>query len=496
MSSQKRGGLSKREYKAKQAKKVTAPVRNTRPAIGSYDPTLAEEMRNPAAGSYDPSLADEMNPKGATQNPGLKGQAYKVNDSGPLAPGEARSSAIAKNKSGSSSNKKKSPSAQGVEFSQSQPSNNGVPGWFPSWLGAAGLGNSKGGRSYSGGDVAGSFASADHPINYSPDQRQANKSALAFLFGGTPTAFAGDDPLAREGFNRMPGTTDGLDPGLTQEQAPTAVDENADVWGPPQGPAQRPPVAGYGGGGSSVGMALGQSGAAAKPVTTDAEKYFRQLKEQSEDAFQQMLDSLSPTYKGYKDEFETELQKALMEERNALLGRQMAYGTADSEQRDQAEARISGEFADKRSSFLRRLVDQEASQRAQLGYDFASDQQDMGMKQWQMMQQQAQQQFENDLALLKQRKSGSGSGYSQEDINNWLDEQAQMSVDYDGNAPFARESIARRASKMFGGTPQNYINFFPDQWESGYTARPKITYRTDPMTGETVAYDSRGNPVQ
>lgn len=505
--------LSSRELAAKKAGgslnyktgRVTVPAKSTpkrassaAPAQPSYSTPEGAIGQN-ADGSYIMADGSTKRPMSSATNP----QAMNYQ---PQASFDTKNFSSAKSSSSSSSSK--SPSAKGVEFTQ----------------------NAANGRNTLG-QVFGAVTDVAKQVKNTPVfqagatgiLKTADKGmrALRPMLGiNIAQASAGDgidysktlglDNYFQEGAPQIDSMVDQqeplasfLDPTKLSSQmsdirqappAPQAVDENADVWNPaPQGGSQR----GLGSGGTAGGsMSQSQSmGGVRQPETGNSDKYFDKIRSQSEEAFQELMDSLSPTYQGYKDEYETELQKALMEEQNALLGRQMAYGTADSEQRDQAQAKIAGEFADKRSSFLRRLSEQEGGQRAQLGYDFAQDQQDMGMKQWQMMQQQAQQQFENDMMMLKQRSSGAKSGYSQEDINNWLDEQGQTAVDY-GMTGGAREGIARRASKMFGGTPNNYINFFPNQWESGYTARPKITYKTDPFTGQSVAYDAYGNPIQ
>jgi len=204
-------------------------------------------------------------------------------------------------------------------------------------------------------------------------------------------------------------------------------------------------------------------------------------KKQQEEAFADMLEQIDPTYDGYQQDFEQSLSEAQNQERSQLLGRQMAYGTADSEQRDQAEARLTNEFAGKRSTFMQRLAERENGSRAQLGLQRANSLSAMDMKQaetaldsYKYQKSLEQQEFENELNTYKARSSSSNSGNARQNkISAWMD-RAKQDAANSRDTSFKREGIARRAAQMFGGSPADYTMYLQDGWEADYSLSPRF----------------------
>lgn len=235
------------------------------------------------------------------------------------------------------------------------------------------------------------------------------------------------------------------------------------------------------------------------------EKYLKSARDAQEQAFKEMLNQIDPTYEGYQTDYEQALNDSMEQERQALLSRQMSYGTADSEQREQAEGRLTSDFAKQRATFMRQLAEKEASQRADIGGQRANALSSIDMQSanamldaYKYQQAQQQQEFENQLKMMGMRSSGSSaSNANQMKQNQWFDDQAQDWVNQ-GNAPFGREAIQRRGASMWGGEPDDYASYFPDNWENSYNQEVQIKWVKDPddPMGGMMAVDQFGNRVQ
>jgi len=236
----------------------------------------------------------------------------------------------------------------------------------------------------------------------------------------------------------------------------------------------------------------------------DYQKKIDEIMSMQEDAFNKMLDELGPTYEGYKTDFENEANAAMDKETQAMIARQMSYGTADSEQRDQAQERINSDFENKKADFVRKLINDENANRADLEGKKAGALSSIGMQSannmldaYKYQQDLRQQEFENWLAERKLNASSNEYGSKQNSkILSWLDDEAQKWVEA-GGAPNGRESIASRASQLFGGTMNDYLGYFPDNWEYSYSVKPQIHYVPDPLgLNPPQQFDQFGNRLR
>lgn len=248
-------------------------------------------------------------------------------------------------------------------------------------------------------------------------------------------------------------------------------------------------------------------------------KYIENSKSQQEKAFQDMLASLNPQYQQTEADYSAQLDKQMQEEIQGLVARQAAYGTADSEQRDQAQGRIYSDYAGRKQQYGRQLAsdkmtamnDIKLKMAQQLG---AIDQNmaDAYLKQMEYGDRQYQQNFENQLALKKLGLDSSSATQNdrlkmaaqvQDAASRWV-AGGQHAYERSGG----RENIAQQLAAMFGGNGTNYQNFVNTMlrpgWEQNYYQAPRSnseqvtdpltgkTYWVNPLTGEYSEFDPRG----
>jgi len=323
-------------------------------------------------------------------------------------------------------------------------------------------------------------------MDIASDFTMGNAGRFADVMGkSTPRANASNEMISLDPSqpSNIDPPTNTLDPAIDdREQAPGPVDS----FGNPvrsgaggDGLSGGGTVAATNGRGKSTSDGSGKSGSGKDSPYNAIAKQLQMNSKMQEKAFMDMLNSVDPTYQGYRDEFNSSLESALQDERQRLMTRQMGYGTADSEQRDQAEERLTAEFSKQRGDYLAKLATQQGNARSEIGLQRANSLGDSGLRAAQMQmeaykyqQQMTQQEFENNMAERKLRQSGASRGYSQTDMRDWLEAQGQSSVDA-GSPDYAREGIEQRASQMFGGRRADYRPFFPDMWENNYTKTPR-----------------------
>lgn len=254
-------------------------------------------------------------------------------------------------------------------------------------------------------------------------------------------------------------------------------------------------------GGGGGGKSSGDDGYSAY------QKQIRAIQKMQEEAFNNMLDQVDPTYKGYQTDYEQALNDSMEQERQALLARQMSYGTADSEQREQAEGRLTSDFAKQRATFMRQLAEKEAAQRADIGGQRANALSSLGMKSadsmldaWKYQQAQAQQEFENQLKMMGMRSSGSNSANkTEQEKRMWIDEQKQNWVNSgsykDGafNVPDGGREAINARYQSYWGEPNNYA--IPDYWEQTIIPSPNYKWVAPTQFEEGYYVDQQGNRV-
>lgn len=221
----------------------------------------------------------------------------------------------------------------------------------------------------------------------------------------------------------------GVDP--SQEVVPEAQNSGID-WSKIATDPMGNPAAQDGGGGSttdafgvtSTGGSDGKKDKRGDDPYSQLAKMYDEDRKMKERAFAEMLDQVDPTYEGYKTEYNTALEKSRFNEKQQLLAQQMAYGTADSEQRAQAEERLALEFADKQGAFNKQLADRENASRAEIGLQRANALSSTNMKaadsyldSYKYQKTLEQQDFENQIAQMKLRADAK-SGNSKYDPYN------------------------------------------------------------------------------
>ena len=202
-----------------------------------------------------------------------------------------------------------------------------------------------------------------------------------------------------------------------------------------------------------------------------------------EKSFSDLLASLSGEYGGYREKYKSALDENQSAAMRAMLGRFMAYGTADSEQREQAEERMNKSYAQKYGDYLDSLARQEAGARSTIGNQQAkalaaimegesSDAYNMLLNK-QGLRQQA---FENQLRSLAASRGG--------ERRPGMDEQAKSLAGDFGRqwvsnqpSPYSRgggrEAGSDYLARMLGGSPGEYESYFPDGWEDWYWSAGK-----------------------
>lgn len=418
-----RGGLSKREYAAKQSGgklndstgKVTVPAKTTTTAKPKQ--TFSKEQ---FAGMVD----------NANSWANLPNVAPPLQGAGPLQPGQTRASDSYKGgysfKAPSSSKKGGS---SGRKSSSVPPQQDTQSIWdkFVANLGASG----------SMGRGAGELANP----HYTPGAQEVASTIGTGLRVAGDTAFGLDSALASgrpplmsaldpQALRVAPGLDQSLqvDPSVQSDLGIIPDQSNIGTGNDPTNQTIIPPGAGNGGNGgnlrggtvditgNAVSSTPGKSGKGNDNGNSAYDQYAKAMKENQkmlEKAFNDMLGQTDQTYQGYQTDYEKALADAQQQEQQRILTQQMSYGTADSEQRQQADSRLAAELADKRSTFMRQLADKQNAAKTDIGFQRANKLSDMNTQSaqayidnYKYQQQLAQQDFANQISLMNARAKG------------------------------------------------------------------------------------------
>lgn len=456
MASKSRGGLSKREYAASKAggslnyktgKALRPATRKT-----SSDPYAGMDWES-AANKYKDT-------HGLSRSSDLTGTAFdkqmnarfnsggsgSYQGEGPFLPSDNTPNTDAYKNAWSERNSKKS--ERPSDYKYTQPTNSGSDYIAPILRGGGGTGsggfnlpgmNKNPGLSLTGTDNNefndGSFLAPQlgmmqqlpgyeniqSPLTGLSDSTASTQPIESYLGGGT------GNPLA------VPRGSVSQDPAV----APKKNKKDSGDGGPEDDAPIVEPIAatlneGNGGGGgvgggafNGLGGILGMQGLSSGSGKGGKKRggypgedgYLKNARRDMEDSFRRMLEGLDPTYQGYEQDLESEIAKSQALENQNLLARQMSYGTADSEQREQAQERLASDYTGRRAQFMRQLADRKSTQQNEIGLQRSQSLADMDMKRyqaavaaWNAQQQQAQQDFENQIALYTAQKKGSGGG--------------------------------------------------------------------------------------
>lgn len=193
----------------------------------------------------------------------------------------------------------------------------------------------------------------------------------------------------------------------------------------------------------------------------------------------------------------TEGQQSLNEDKGQALGQLAslfaAYGTSDSEQRMQQQQRTNTDYAGKLANLLGQLSNQRAQGTNDINQSYntaknsiAQNRMNASMQVQKMLQDAAQQSFENKLKLSQLGQSNLGnvrSGLSNL-ASGWMNGVADPY-----SKPGGREVISQQMAAMYGGSPSTYGNMLPNGWEGLYAQPQELVnlgngYVMDQATGD------------
>lgn len=140
-----------------------------------------------------------------------------------------------------------------------------------------------------------------------------------------------------------------------------------------------------------------------------------------------LMAMLDPSYQKMQDDYQKTMEQNKQNDLNALTAQFAAYGTADSEQRNQAEERMRGDYGNKLSQFLSNLMAEKEKEK--MGYQNKKlelqrgnyeNQADLESKLGTTLANLKQNQFDNEiklkeLALKESEAAGGGSGSTKND---------------------------------------------------------------------------------